>query len=247
MAEITTQVSTTIDALTREFDIIAHNLANVSTVGYKRRCNAFSKSLEAQGTGVQTYSPGSIDLDSVFDFSQGSIVETGRPLDLALYGKGFFVIETPEGPLYTRNGVFGANQNGQIVDSVGRIVSGEAGAITIPGGVAPAQLNVASDGNIKSGGIDGITIGKFRLVDFPDNEDTLVPAGDNCYQMPEQDITAVAAENIVVKQGYQEASNVKMIDELVDMMMVSRLYEANMKFVTAQGEATDSIMSVAMA
>ena len=247
MAEITTQVSTTIDALTREFDIIAHNLANVSTVGYKRRCNAFSKSLEAQGTGVQTYSPGSIDLESVFDFSQGSIVETGRPLDFALYGKGFFVIETPEGPLYTRNGVFGANQNGQIVDSMGRIVSGEAGAITIPGGVAPAQLNVASDGNIKSGGIDGITIGKFRLVDFPDNEDTLVPVGDNCYQMPEQDITAVAAENIVVKQGYQEASNVKMIDELVDMMMVSRLYEANMKFVTAQAEATDSIMSVAMA
>ena len=247
MAEITTQVSTTIDALTREFDIIAHNLANVSTVGYKRRCNAFSKSLEAQGTGVQTYSPGSIDLESVFDFSQGSIVETGRPLDFALYGKGFFVIETPEGPLYTRNGVFGANQNGQIVDSMGRIVSGEAGAITIPGGVAPAQLNVASDGNIKSGGIDGITIGKFRLVDFPDNEDKLVPAGDNCYQMPEQDITPVAAENIVVKQGYQEASNVKMIDELVDMLMVSRLYEANMKFVTAQGQASDSIMSVAMA
>ena len=244
MAEITTQVSTTIDALTREFDIIAHNLANVSTVGYKRRCNAFSKSLEAQGTGVQTYSPGNLDLESVFDFSQGSIVETGRPLDFALFGKGFFVIETPEGPLYTRNGVFHANQNGQIVDSVGRIVSGEAGPITIPSGVAPAQLNVASDGNISSG---DITIGKFRFVDFPDNEDTLVPAGDNCYQMPEQDITPVAAENIVVKQGYQEASNVKMIDELVDMMMVARLYEANMKFVTAQGEATNSIMSVAMA
>jgi len=244
MAEITTQVSTTIDALTREFDIIAHNLANVSTVGYKRRCNAFSKSLEAQGTGLQTYSPGSLDLESVFDFSQGSIVETGRPLDFALYGKGFFVIETPEGPLYTRNGVFGANQNGQIVDSVGRIVSGEAGPITIPSGVAPSQLSVASNGHLSSG---GITIGKFRFVDFPDNEDTLVPAGDNCYQMPEQDITPVAAENIVVKQGYQEASNVKMIDELVDMMMVSRLYEANMKFVTAQGQASDSIMSVAMA
>ncbi len=244
MAEITTQVSVSIDALTREFDIIAHNLANVSTVGYKRRCNAFSKSLEAQGTGVQTYSPGSLDLESVFDFSQGNIVETDRPLDFALYGKGFFMIETPEGPLYTRNGVFHANQNGQIVDSVGRIVSGEAGPITIPSGVAAAQLNVASDGNISSG---GITIGRFRFVDFPDNEDTLVPAGDNCYQMPEQEQTAVEAENIVVKQGYQEASNVKMIDELVDMLMVSRLYEANMKFVTAQGEATDSIMSVAMA
>jgi len=148
MAE--TLISASTDALMREFDIIAHNLANVSTVGYKRMCNAFSKSLEAQGTGLQTYSPGSIDLTSAFDFSQGSIVETGRPLDFALYGKGFFVIETPEGPLYTRNGVFSTNQNGQIVDCVGRIVSGEAGPITVPSGVAAAQLNVASDGNISS-------------------------------------------------------------------------------------------------
>jgi len=243
MAEITAQISTTIDALTREFDIIAHNLANVSTVGYKRRCNAFSKSLEAQGTGLQTYSPGSIDLNSVFDFSQGSIVETGRPLDLALYGKGFFVIETPEGPLYTRNGIFLTNQNGQIVDSGGRIVAGEAGPITIPGGVVLAQLNVSSDGNISAG---DTVIGKFKFVDFKDDENKLVPAGENCYQMSEQDVTPVAAENIVVKQGYQEASNVKMMDELVDMLMVSRLYEANMKFVAAQEEASGSIMSVAM-
>lgn len=243
MAEITAQISTTIDALTREFDIIAHNLANVSTVGYKRRCNAFSKSLEAQGTGLQTYSPGSIDLNSVFDFSQGSIVETGRPLDLALYGKGFFVIETPEGPLYTRNGVFLANQNGQIVDSGGRIVAGEAGPITIPGGAALAQLNVSSDGSISAG---DTAIGKFKFVDFKDDENKLVPAGENCYQMPEQAITPGAAEHIVVKQGYQEASNVKMIDELVDMLMVSRLYEANMKFVAAKEEASSSIMSVAM-
>jgi len=246
MSEVTAQISSSIDALTREFDIIAHNLANVSTVGYKRRCNAFSKSLEAQGTGLQTYSPGSIDLNSVFDFSQGSIVETGRPLDLALYGKGFFVIETPEGPLYTRNGVFLTNQNGQIVDSGGRIVAGEAGPITIPGGVVLSQLNVSSDGSISAG---DTAIGKFKLVDFQDNENKLVPAGESCYSAgggPEQDVTPVAAENIVVKQRYQEASNVKMIDELVDMLMVSRLYEANMKFVAAQEEASSSILSVAM-
>ena len=97
MAGIADQVSTSIDALTEEFNVIANNLANVSTVGYKRRCNAFSKSLEAQD--AEAYSPGTIDLNSVFDFSQGSIVETNRPLDCALYGKGLFVIETPDGPL----------------------------------------------------------------------------------------------------------------------------------------------------
>ena len=243
MSETTEQISASIDALTQEFEIITHNLANVSTVGFKRRCNAFSKSLEAQEAGTETYSPGTIDLNSAFDFSQGSMVETGRPLDFALYGKGFFVIETPEGPLYARNGTFRTNQNGQIVDSQGQIVAGEAGPITIPGNVGISQLNVSGDGTISA---DGTTMGKFRLVDFEDDESKLVPAGQSCYRMPEPDIQPVAAENIVLKQGYQEASNVKIIDELVDMIMVSRLYEANMNFITARKDASSSLMDVAM-
>ena len=246
MSELTDQVSSSIDALTKEFEIIAHNLANVSTTGFKRRCNAFSQYIETPEAGTETYSPGSIELNSVFDFSQGNIVETGRPLDFALYGKGFFVIETPNGPLYRRNGMFCTNQNGQIMDSQGRIIAGEAGPITIPSdvGIGP-QINVSSDGSISAGGIG---IGKFRLVDFGDNEDKVVPYGENCYWMPSnKNIQPVAAENIVVKQGYQEASNVKIIDELVDMIMVSRLYEANMKFFTASMEVTNTIINAIMA
>jgi len=243
MPQITEQVSTSVDALMQEFYIITHNLANVSTVGYKRMCNAFSKSLEAQAIGEETYSPGSIDLNSALDFSQGSIVETGRPLDFALYGKAFFVIETPEGPLYTRNGTFRTNQNGQIVDCNGRMVAGEAGPITIPTNVGLSQLNVSSDGTISA---SGAAIGKFRLVDFADNENKLIPAGANCLRMSDETVEPVTAEHIVVKQGYQEASNVKMIDELVDMIMVARLYEANMKLLSAQSEASESIMGVAM-
>jgi flagellar basal body rod protein FlgG len=243
MAGIIDQVSTTIEALTQEFEIITHNLANVSTAGYKRRCNAFSKILDEQPGEVETYSPGSVDLNWSLDFSQGNTVETARPLDCALHGKGFFVIETPEGSLYTRNGIFSTNQNGQIVDSQGRIVAGEAGPITIPNNVGISQLNVSSDGSISAG---GTAIGKFRLVDFQNDEDKLAPAGDNCYRMPEANIVPVAAANIVVRQGYQEGSNVKIIDELVDMIMVARLYEANMKFITATEEASNSIMSVAM-
>jgi len=241
MSLISEQVSTSIDALTREFDVIAHNLANVSTVGFKRRCNAFSKTVEAQN--VETYEPGGVDLNSAFDFSQGSVAETGRPLDFALYGKGLFRIETPDGPLYTRNGTFQTNQNGQIVDSMGRIVAGQAGPITIPGNVGISQLSVSSDGTISAG---GIAIGKFALVDFEDNESQLVPAGDSCYRMPDASIVPAAAGQVVVKQGYQESSNVKVIDELVDMILVSRLYEANMKAITAEKEASGSLMSVAM-
>ena len=241
MSAITDQVSTTIDALTQEFNIIAHNLANVSTVGFKRRCNAFSQSLEAQDP--ESYSPGTIDLNSVFDFSQSSIVETSRPLDFALHGKGFFVIETPEGPRYTRNGTFSTNQNSQIVDSLGRIVAGQAGPITIPANVGTSQLNVANDGTISAG---ETAIGRFRLVDFNDNENKLIPTGDSCYLMPDPNIQPAEAQNIIVKQGYQEASNVQIIDELVDMILVTRLYEANMDSLTAEQQASGSLMSVAM-
>lgn len=243
MSLITDQVSTSIDALTKEYEIITHNLANASTVGYKRRCNAFSKVLETQSADSQTYSPGSVELNSSFDFSQGSIVETTRKLDFALHGKGFFEIETLEGPVYTRNGILNINQNGQIVDFQGRIVSGQAGPITIPGSIGISQINVSADGSISA---DGTTIGQFKLVDFGDNENKLAPIGGNCYQTTDPNIEPVAAENIIVKQGYQEASNVQIIDELVDLIMVSRLYEANMDFINAGKETSSSLISVAM-
>ena len=169
------QVSTSLDALTQEYDTITHNLANVNTAGFKRRCNTFSKTLQEQmsglleqmtGTGTETYLPGNIELTSSLDFSQGSFFETDRQLDFALNGKGFFVIETPNGPLYTRNGIFDTNQNGQIIDLQGRIVAGEGGPITIPSDVGIPQVSVSNDGSISAG---GITIGKFQLVDFKDN------------------------------------------------------------------------------
>jgi flagellar basal body rod protein FlgG len=243
VADSTEQISASVDALMQEFYVITHNLANVSTVGYKRRCNAFTRALEAQGLPTETYSPGSVDLNSVFDFSQGSVVETGRPLDFALYGKGFFVVETPQGPLYTRSGAFQTNHNGQIVDSQGRIVAGQAGPITIPPNVALSQLTITNDGSVSA---DGVAAGRFTLVDFADNENKLVSVGAGCFQMPDQEVVPVAAENAVVKQGYQEASNVKIVDELVNMIMVSRLYESNMKIIAAQKEASSSIMGVAM-
>ncbi|MHC4587294.1 MAG: flagellar hook-basal body protein [Planctomycetota bacterium] len=253
MSEFLPQVSSSINALMQEYETITNNLANVSTAGYKRRCNTFSKSLQEQmtglleqmtGTDAETYSPGNIELTSSLDFSQGNFSETGRPLDFAIHGKGFFVIETPNGPLYTRNGIFQINQNRQITDSQGRIVAGEGGPITIPSDVGISQVSASNDGSIIAGDTN---IGKFQLVDFEDNEAILVPTGDSCYQMPDTNIQPIAAENIILKQGTQEVSNVKMIEELVDMIMVSRLYEANMKFIAARKEVASSITSAAMA
>lgn len=242
MPEISTQVSSTINGLTREFELIAHNLANVSTPGFKRRYNDFSKSLIDQQSIVNNTDGETSQPITAVDFRQGNFVETGRSLDMALCGKGFFVIETPQGPLYTRNGMFRLNENNQIVDLAGRIVAGQSGPISIPQTVGLSQIGVASDGTITGA---GVSIGKIQLVDFQDNETKLVPVGLNCYQAPEN-IVPEEAENLIVKQGCQESSNVQMIEELVDMIMVTRLYEANMKILAKSGETTKNLLDVAM-
>ncbi|MBN2133959.1 MAG: flagellar hook basal-body protein [Sedimentisphaerales bacterium] len=240
MADIAAQVSASLDALTREFDVIAHNLANVSTVGYKRRCSAFSEALGGQATSG-TEGSGEESSSGVFDFSQGHLIQTDRVLDCALHGKGFFVVETPEGPLYTRHGVFETNATGQVVDLSGRIVGGTAGPLVVPANVGLSRVHVSQDGRVSA---DNAAIGQFQVVEFPDKEDQLVPAGENCFWAPE-DVDPVDVENPVVKQGFREASNVRLIDELVNMIMVSRMYEANMRLVNVTKDATNSLIGAA--
>jgi flagellar basal-body rod protein FlgF len=242
MSEVTANISSALNGLEREFSIIAHNLANVSTAGYKRQCSTFAKHLMAQGLGENMDTGGEAELNTTFDFSQGSVAETGRSLDFALCGKGFFVIETPEGPLYTRNGMFRLNQNGQIVDSAGKIVAGEAGPITISLSDGSSQISVSGDGSVSAGGSE---VGKFKLVDFKDNEGKLTAVGLNCFEAP-KDVIPEPAANVIVKQGFQESSNVQLAEELVDMIMVSRLYEANTKFLAASKDASGSLINVAM-
>ncbi|HSW01243.1 MAG TPA: flagellar hook basal-body protein [Sedimentisphaerales bacterium] len=242
MTDIGAQVSASLNALTKEFDIVAHNMANVSTVGFKRRCNSFTKVLAAQESAQDSGGEESEETPGVFDFSQGSLTPTGRTLDLALHGEGFFVIETPEGPVYTRHGVFLTNQNGQIVDTAGRIVAGTAGPLIVPAEADVGDVYVTEDGRILAGQAE---IGKLRLVEFINGQNQLVAVGQNCFQAP-QDVTPTDALNVVVKQGYQEASNVKLVDELVNMILVSRMYEANMKLVSVKKEAGGAALGVAM-
>ncbi len=240
MSEMIKQVGSSIEALRKEFETITHNLANVNTAGYKRRTNSFSRILQ-QHLGEKE-SGGEIQLEGSFDFNQGALTQTHRSLDMAIYGKGFFVIETPDGPVYTRNGSFQLNQNGQLVDGLGRLVAGEAGPIGLPADTEVSQITISKDGAVS---FDGAEAGRLRIVDFGEDERELVPCGHSSFRA-RNDAEPEPAQNAVIKQGYQEASNVQMIEELVDMIMVSRLYEANMKMITGTTEATRSLMSVAM-
>jgi flagellar basal body rod protein FlgG len=240
MSDVGAQIGASMNALTREFDVISHNMANVSTAGFKRRCNSFTQVLAAQE--AEHDQGGTEGAQGLFDFSQGNLVQTNRTLDIALHGDGFFVIETPEGPVYTRHGIFSTNQNGQIVDTAGRIVAGTAGPLIMPPDVDANDLYVTDDGRAIAGQTE---IGKFRIVEFPGSQDKLVPVGQNCFQVPE-DVDPVDSVETLVKQGYQESSNVKLVDELVNMILVSRMYEANMRLVSVKKDSTNAALGVAM-
>jgi len=239
--------SSSLEALGREYQAIAHNLANANTVGYKRRQSSFALVLaERLGgasvvTDVSRLTGGSVQGSLQVDFAEGRMVRTSRPLDLALHGRGFFVVETPQGPLYTRNGVFRTNAQGQLVDASGRTVAGEGGPITIPTGVSSRSVNVATDGSISAG---GNSIGKLRVVEFEDPT-LLVPAGRNCFRAPAGTQPNPAA-GTTVHQGFQEASNVNVVEELVGLITIGRLYEANLKAVTSQDERLKSLLQVAL-
>ena len=236
-------LGSSISALVKEFEVLSHNLANVNTVGFKKTANSFSKEMMNQmDTGPEGMLEATdIKADDYIDFTQGNLTRTERVLDLAIMGKGFFTIETPDGPLYTRNGVFNVNNKGQLVDTDGNLVGGVDGPIVVPETISQSQINITEDGLIQA---DGKELGKLKLVDFGTDEDKLVPIGNSRY-VADKNITVNDARSAAVKQGYQEKSNVNLMDELVDMMTVSRLYEANMKLLAKKSDTSQSMIDVA--
>jgi flagellar basal-body rod protein FlgF len=236
------EIGSNLDLLMREFSTITHNMANVNTTGFKRRTNAFAAALEAQQARLGNQSSPDLEMHAGLDFSQGHLMQTGRPLDLALSGKGFFMLETPTEPLYTRNGVFHLNENNQIVDAENRLVSGQGGPITIPPTVDMSSLYVSPEGNIQAG---DLSLGSLQLVDFGTDEGKLQSVGTAAFRAPAE-VTSADATNVTVRYKFQEASNVQMVPELVGMITVSRLYDANMKYIAAKRESGQSMMNVAM-
>lgn len=237
--------ASSLSALTTQYRAVTQNLANLSTVGYKRQVGSFHQILGAQDSSVAGASElGATVTDRVgMDFSQGSIEETGRRLDVAIEGDGFFKVETPNGPLYTRRGVFATNAQGQLVDSAGRLVAGTSGPITISPDVASSDLAIASDGNVTAA---GKTLGQIRVVRFEDTS-VLSPVGLGCFQAPQNaaEQTAKSGE-CRLHQGYTESSNVSPVEELVKLINITRLYEAGIKTINAQDERSKQLLSVAM-
>ncbi len=236
-------VTSGIEAMTDRYGVIAHNLANANTAGFKRQMGLLSQVAPVAGqvVGSDEISTSQISGRNFIDFTQGVPVKTGRALDCALDGKGFFVIETPEGPLYTRHGIFQVNARSQLVDSRGRTVSGNAGPIILPSDAGPGSVQISSDGWVSAG---GQTVGQLQIVEF-DKPGDLTPVGATCFRAP-LDVSPVAATATTVQQGFHEASNVSVVEELVNLIMVSRLYQANMKIVQVQDDRMASLLQAVM-
>jgi flagellar basal body rod protein FlgG len=185
---------------------------------------------------------GQIEIKGSIDFTQGSLLRTGRPLDVAASGKGFFVVERPrESPIYCRNGVMHVNREGQLVDLEGRLMAGAEGPIIIPPEVSMAQINIAGDGAVSSG---DMKFGRLKLVDFGADEGKLASVGKNCF-VPTEELKPKEAREMTVRQGFLENSNVKLVEELVSLVTVSRQYETNMKLLSKQAENAKVMIGVA--
>jgi len=241
MDPVSKNMAASLAALTRQYEATTSNLANASTVGYKRRVTAFGQELarqmDASARSAQEYP---VVGRTRIDFQPGGLLQSQNPLDLALAGDGFFAIQTPRGEVFTRNGCFRLGPNGQLVDGNGFLVAGMDGPITIPAGVGLSQVRVGEDGTVSAG--EDI-VGRVRVVTFADPS-ALTAMGHGFYQAP-AGMRSATAPDARIAQGYRESSNVNVVEELVNMITVTRLYESGVKTVAAEDERLKTLMQVA--
>jgi flagellar basal-body rod protein FlgF len=214
-------------------DVIANNIANASTPGFKRETAKFEEFVtyvrpsETQ-TGPQALSFVK-DAGIVRDLGQGELNSTGATLDFAINGKGFFAVQTPAGMRYTRDGHFSLNQDGQLVTSDGYAVQGDGGAITIT--PDDGTVSVGPDGTISSI-LNGAAnqIAKLQVVTFP-NERAMTKMGTNLYSTTQ---AATPTTESTVVQRMLEGSNVKPVIEISHMVEVMRAYEMTATMTNSQ-------------
>ena len=248
-----TIAATGMSAQQTNLDVIANNIANINTTGFKRARAEFTDLLYEtdQAAGVPSSSNENVVPEGAIVglgvktaavrnlHIQGELTQTGNPLDLALVGRGWFQISSPTGETYyTRAGAFNTNANGEIVTLEGRQIEPN---ITVPQGTT--QIIVNSTGQIFAQ-LDGQTapqlLGQLTLANFA-NEAGLEPLGDNLFKETSASgapVTGVPGDPgfATVNQGYLESSNVDPVKEITDLISAQRAYEMNSKVIQAADE-----------
>jgi flagellar basal-body rod protein FlgF len=214
----------------RSMDVIANNLANMSTPGFKSESTKFEEYLSQGGAIEGQDGPQSIsfvqDKGTVRDLSQGQMTTTGAQFDLGIGGNGYFAVQTADGTThYTRDGHFTLDATGKIVDSSGNALMGDGGNLTIS--TEDGDIHIGKDGVVT--GAKG-QLGQVKVVDFA-NDRALVREGGNDYSTT-QAPTDVALPNI--QQGMLEGSNVSSVAEISHMLEVMRSYQATASLSQSQ-------------
>jgi flagellar basal-body rod protein FlgG len=231
-------------------DVISNNLANVNTTGFKKSKVEFQELLYQttraagadQGSGNQLptgiqIGQGSRPVATARIFTSGDLSHTGEQLDVAVQGDGFFELQMPDGTVaYTRDGAFKTSSDGRIVTSDGLPL--QAGFQPVPSGTT--NITIGSSGNVTYGGPNGTTTFQVQLVRF-NNPAGLESLGSNLFREsaasgPPQLGTPGQSGFGSLNQGYLELSNVKVVEEMVNLILAQRAYEVNSKAVQAADE-----------
>jgi flagellar basal-body rod protein FlgF len=227
-------------ALSREFEVVANNIANVNTNGFRRRQSSFAEYLMPVASADEFRRPDRkisyvIDQGTWLSTDRGSIEATEEPLDVAIKGDGFLVVEGPNGSeRYTRNGALAINSQGVLVTSDGKPVLGANGRFTFSS--SDKNVSIASDGTVIT---DQGTRGKLRLAMF-DNPQALVNEGANEYSGP--NAREAQASEIQLVAGSLERSNTKPVIEMARMVEINRAYTS----IASMIQRTDDLRRTAI-
>ena len=217
--------------LQRQMDVVANNMANINTTGFKAENILFEEYVMPVARDQdfpQLDQPLSYvqDWATMHDLSGGAMVQTGNELDVGLNGDGFFAVQTAAGERWTKSGAFQLSANGTLVDLNGHPVLGEGGPIQF--GPEENGILIAADGSVSSSAGQK---GRLRLVEFA-NPQELTREGSNLFAGG----TPVAATNTRAMQGFTEKSNVSGVTEMAEMIRVTRAYESAANLAQKQDE-----------
>ncbi len=217
---------------------MSNNVANALTPGFKASRLVFSvETVGDPDDPTQTEQTYVNISDSYVHFSDAPFVQTGNPLDLGIEGEGFFVVSTPEGNMYTRNGQFTLNTEKKLVTSDGYPVLSEGGGeITIDG----MDVKIEVDGSIY---VDGMRTEQVKVVNF-EKTSSLKNFGKTLFQNTDTTNEEVAAAQASVRQGVFESSNVDVMKEMVDLIETVRAFEAYTKVDQMTADVIDKLIQL---
>ena len=217
----------------RSTQVLAHNIANADTPGFRAMRPVFGQMMvAAQGAGGLKVDKGMAfpqDRATWRDMDQGSVQNTGNPLDVALNGEGFFVVETPRGERYTRAGRFSIGANGRLVDQEGNAVLDSRGR-PIAFSAQDTQIDITGDGSIRTENGD---IAKLRVVRF-EKPQNLIAEGNRL--MDAKNEAPLPMDRPAITQGALEGSNVHPILEMTRLTAEMREFQYASQFTEREGE-----------